>query len=78
MLGRGEPDEGHRARRAGKSASVTELGGDGERRQIVDAADAAQPLDAWPERLEVEQGAEIVFDGGVITGVSMRRVESAR
>ena len=46
VFGRDEADEGHGTRRSGKAAGVAELRGDGERGEIIDAAEAAQPLDA--------------------------------
>ena len=57
VLGGNQTDEGHQPRRGGKTARVAELGGDGERRQIVDAAEAAEPLDARAQRLEREECA---------------------
>jgi len=62
VLGGDEADKRHRRRGGGEAARITELSGDGERREIVDAAKAAQALDAWAERFEVEQGAEILLD----------------
>ena len=50
------------ARGRGEAARITEFGGDRQRREIIDAAETAQPLDARPQRLEVEQAAQIVFD----------------
>ena len=56
-------DKSHDARRGGKAPRVAELGGDGECRQIVDPAEAAQSLDAWAQRLEIEQGPQVLFNG---------------
>ena len=50
-------------RRGGKAARVAEFGGDGERGEIVDAAEAAQALDAGPQRLERQQVAQFGVDG---------------
>ena len=57
VLRRNATGKGHHARRRGEAARVTELGGDGERREIVDAAEAAQPLDAGAQGLDREQVA---------------------
>ncbi len=54
MLGRHETDEGHGTGRRGKPTRIAEFGRDRERGQIVDAAEAAQALDAWAQRLEIE------------------------
>ena len=86
MLRGDEADEGHRTRRGGKSARVAELGGDGQRGEIVDAAEAAQPLDARAERLQVEQAAQVLLDGaetrdGFLDGAqirAMRLIESGQ
>ena len=52
-------------------------GSDGQGREVIDAAEAAEPLDPRSERLEIEQGAEILFDGaetrdGFIDGAQIR------
>ena len=46
-----------------RSAGIAELGGDREGGQVVDAAEAAQAFHARAQRLEVEQGAQILLDG---------------
>ena len=46
MLRGDPPDKRHRLRRTAEAARVAELGGDGQRGQIIDAAEAAQSLDA--------------------------------
>jgi hypothetical protein len=62
VLGRDQADKGHRAGRRRKPTRVAELGGNRQRREVVDAAEAAEALHARPARLEVEQGGEILFD----------------
>ena len=62
MLGRHQPDKGHRARGRAEATRVAEFRGDGQRREIVDAAETPQSLDSGPQRLEVEQGPEVRFD----------------
>ena len=62
VLGRHEADERHGAWRGGKAAGVAEFGGDGERGQIIDAAEAAQTLHASAQRVEIQQGAQLGFD----------------
>jgi hypothetical protein len=54
-----EPGERHHPRCGREAAGVTEFGGDGQRRQIVDAAETAQAFDAAAERLDREQIAEL-------------------
>jgi hypothetical protein len=46
VFGGHEAHERHRARRGGKAAGVAEFSGTGERREVVDPAEAAQALDA--------------------------------
>ena len=46
MLGRDEASKGHQARRGREPARVAEFGGNGQGGEIVDAAEAAQALDA--------------------------------
>ena len=50
MLRGDQPDKGHGPRRTPKSARVAELGGDGQRGQVINPAEAAQPLDATVRR----------------------------
>jgi len=63
VLGGYEADKRHRARGGRKPARVAEFGGDGERRQVVDAAEATQSLNARAERFEIEQGPQVLLDG---------------
>src|SRR6476646_4690875 len=63
VLGGHEADKGHGAGGGRKAPRVAELGGERERGQGVDAAEAAQPLDTRPERFEIEQRAKVLFDG---------------
>src|SRR6187549_1076993 len=62
MLRGDEAHEGHGRGRAAKAARIAELGGDRQRGEIVDAAEAAQALDPGSQRLEIEQRAEVVLD----------------
>src|SRR5688572_12019866 len=48
----------HDARGRGEAARVSQLGGDGERGEIVDAAKTAEPLDARAEGLDGQQIAQ--------------------
>jgi hypothetical protein len=57
------PYEGHGARRGGKASGVAEFGGDGERGEIIDAAETAQALHTRAQRVEIEQGTQVLFDG---------------
>src|ERR671936_83250 len=50
MLGRHEPDKGHRPRRRCEAARVTEFRRDRERRQIVNPPKTSQPVDARLQR----------------------------
>jgi len=52
MLGGHQADKAHEARGGGKATGVAEFGGDGERREIVNAAKAAQARDAGFKRFE--------------------------
>jgi hypothetical protein len=63
VLGRNEAHVRHHARRSRKAPGIAELSRDRQGREIVDAAEAAQALDARPQRLEIEQRAEILLDG---------------
>src|SRR5256885_7484828 len=63
VLGGDEADTGHGAGSGRKAPRVAELGGDGERGEVVDAAEAPQADNARTQRLEIEQGAEVLFDG---------------
>ena len=63
VFGGDESGEGHQTGRSGKAARVAEFGGDGERGEIVDAAEAAQPFDAGPQGLDGEQVAQFEVDG---------------
>src|SRR5437763_3396748 len=79
VLGGHEADKRHGAGGGRKAPWVAELGGDGERGQVVDAAEAAQPLYTRTERFEIEQGAEILFNGakardGFLDGAQIRAV----
>jgi hypothetical protein len=59
---RDQTQKGHDTRSGGKAARIPEFGGNGQRRQIIDAAEAAEALDASAERLEAEKIAELEFD----------------
>ena len=63
VFGRDEAGKGHHARGGWKAAGVAEFGRDGERGEIVDAAEAAQALDAGAQRFEREEVAEFGVDG---------------
>jgi len=52
---RHEPHEAHQTGGGWESTWVAELGGDGQRGEIIDAAEAAQAFDAGAERLEREK-----------------------
>jgi hypothetical protein len=54
VFGRHEADKRHGARGGRKAPWIAEFGSDGERGQVVDAAEATQPRDPWPQRLEIE------------------------
>jgi hypothetical protein len=58
----GTTDERHGARGRGKAPGIAELRCDREGGEIIDAAEAAETLDPWAQRLEIEQGTEIRFD----------------
>src|SRR5436309_2892650 len=75
VLGGHEADKRHGARSGRKAARVAEFRGDGERGQVVDAAEAAQPLHTRTERFEIEQRAEILFTGA--SGNECRRDDLA-
>jgi hypothetical protein len=60
MLGRHEADKRHRPRGGPEPTGVPEFSGDGQRREIVDATETAQALDARPQRLEGQQRPELV------------------
>ena len=62
MLRGDEPDVGHDAAGARKPARIAQLGGDRQRRQIIDAAEAAQPPGARGYRLEREAGLQLGVD----------------
>jgi hypothetical protein len=62
VLGGHQAGERHGARGRGKATRVAEFRGDRERGEIIDAAEAAQPLDARPQGLELEEGPQIRFD----------------
>ena len=62
MLRRHEADKGHRPRGGREPPRVAEFGGDGQRGEIVDAAETAQALDAGPQRLQREQVPQIGID----------------
>jgi len=61
VLGGPQADERHRARRGWESSRVAELGGNRERRQIVDAPEATESLNPLVQRLEREQRTKIVL-----------------
>jgi len=63
MLGRDQPDKGYETRGGREAGRVAQLGRDGERRQVVDAAEAAQPPGASAQGLEIQQGAQVLLDG---------------
>jgi hypothetical protein len=63
MLGGEEAREGHQPWRGGEAACITEFGGDGERREVIDAAKAPEPIDARPERREGEELPQFGVDG---------------
>ena len=46
VFGRHQPDEAHHARGGGKAARIAEFGGDGQRGEVVDAAETAQAFNA--------------------------------
>jgi hypothetical protein len=46
-----------------KRRGFAELGGDGQGGQIVDAAETAKALDAWPQRLEIKERPQVLLDG---------------
>ena len=58
-----EAGEGHDPGGGGEAARIAKFGGDGERGQIVDAAEAAQALDARPQRVDGEEVAQLRIDG---------------
>jgi hypothetical protein len=62
VFGGDQTDKRHCARGRGEPARIAELRRDREGGEIVDAAETAQALDAWPQGLKVEEGAEILFD----------------
>src|SRR2546430_7082940 len=64
VLGRHESDEAHEARGGGKAARVAEFGGDGQRGEIVDTAEAAQAFDTGFGRIEREQVPQVRVDRG--------------
>jgi hypothetical protein len=77
MLRRDQADKGHEARGGREAARIPEFGGDRQRGQVIDAAEAAQPLDARPQRLQVEQAAQVLLDGlqardGFVDGPQIR------
>lgn len=53
----------HEARRRGKASGVAEFGGNGERGEVVDPAEAAQAFDTRAQRLDREQIAQLEIDG---------------
>jgi hypothetical protein len=63
MLRGDQADEGHEPGCSRKATRVAEFGGDGERGQVVDPAEAAKSLDARAERLESEERPQVLFDG---------------
>ena len=62
VLGRDETDEGHGAWGGGEASGIAELRRNRERGEIVDAAEAAQPLHTGAQGLEREEGAEILLE----------------
>ena len=62
VLGRDEAGEGHDPRRRGKPAGIAEFGGDRQGREIVDAAETPEPLDARSQRLDRQQVAQFGID----------------
>ena len=70
----------------GKAPRIAELGRNGQGGEVVDPAEAAQARDARPQRLQVEQGAQILLDGraggpGFVDGAEigpMRLVEGGQ
>ena len=63
VFGRHEAGKRHDPWGRREAAGVAEFGRNGERGEIVDAAEAAQALDAGAERLEGEQIAQLDIDG---------------
>src|SRR6185436_8737706 len=63
VLGWNETHEGHDARRGGKAAGVAEFGSDGKCGELVDAAEAAQALDAGAQRFDGEEVAQFEVNG---------------
>src|ERR1044071_10364439 len=63
VLGRNQADEGHEARCGGKTTGVAELRGDSERREIVNATETSEPLNAWAQGLEIEERPQVLLDG---------------
>jgi hypothetical protein len=69
-----------------KKARVTELGRNRKGRQIVDATEAPQSLDARPQRREIEERPQVVFNrlearDGLVEGAqirAMRLIESGQ
>lgn len=57
-----QADIGHQTTGGRKPSRVTQFGRDGQRGEVVDAAEAAEALDAWPEGLEDEEVAQLDFD----------------
>ena len=62
VLGGHQADERHGARGGGETTGVAEFGGDRERGQVIDAAEAAQALHAGAQGLEVQERTALGFD----------------
>jgi hypothetical protein len=58
-----QSDKGHQAGGGRKARRVAQFGGDRQGREIVDASKAAETAGPGPQRLEVEQGPQVLLDG---------------
>ena len=63
VFGRHEAREGHHLRRGREPSGITQFGGDRQRGEIVNAAEAAETFDASAEGLDGEEVTELGIDG---------------
>ncbi len=62
MLGGNQAHECHETRGRREAPGIAELRGDRERRQVINAAEAAQALNARTQRREVQQRPQIILN----------------